>query len=151
MKLTCLNVLGQYYGNGMEQLLLWRQLFSDSSAYMQIALMLCLFLVIVFKPERIRFPTRMKWSFLLLVAAVLSPTLMNLFLRIAAAGDMISFSQSSFRGQGSDSWLLQLPGLVGPMMLASSILMGFSSLWIGTAEAQAANKPTPPPKHPLDD
>jgi cytochrome bd-type quinol oxidase subunit 2 len=124
--------------------------------YLQMATVLALFLVIAFRPERIKYPTIMRWSYLLLIASLLAPLLLNVIIGGLMSSDLFQMAPQRYGRSRSDStqWIMQVPYVVGPVLLGISLLLGFSSLSLMSAEKEAARKPfkpqQPPQKHPLD-
>lgn len=131
----------------MEELLLLQRLFMGGQGWLQVALLVCLFVVLVFRPERIYSRTLFRWSCLLLALSVIAPPLLALCLDMF---DLLGFQSVGRRmsrsGGGWQSLLTWLANMSGPLLLAASIFLGLLSL--GPAP-QEQDRPAPP-KHPME-
>ena len=57
----------------LEQLVFLRQFLGSGQAWLQVGFLLCLFAVLLFRPERIRSPGLFRWAVLLFALSVVVP------------------------------------------------------------------------------
>jgi len=153
MDIASLALLAQSSRAQLQQSIFIRQLLETSGTLMlQIVLMVILYWIITYKSDKIRHPLLIRWSYRLLVASLVVPMLLYLFLGMFVSSDFFALALPlSTSGRGlPDSWLLA-PGLIGPILLAASLYLGFASLDLGPIkEPRRKTKPAVPQKHPLD-
>ena len=125
-----------------EELFFLRQLLGGGQGWLSFGLLLCLFGVLLFRPERIRSPElfRLAWLFFAL-SIIVPPVLMS----------CLSFFQftggPSFRSpRGMSSLLLTVQGASGPLLLGLSLIFAFLAL----SPRRGARHGESPVKHPLE-
>lgn len=127
----------------MEQLFYLRQLLGSGQGWLQVGFLLCLFAVLLFRPERIRSPALFRLALLLFVLSVIVPHVLTFcfaFLQYIHDDFSITF------GKGSNWLLVTLQGASGPILLGLSLILAFEALSPGSPPQRRAS----PVKHPLE-
>jgi hypothetical protein len=132
--------------NAMDQMYVQMMLSGSSmggSALLTVTILASLFLIVVFKPERIHGPTLFRWACTLAGLSILLPPLATVFFSIVVMGLTSQGAPNDLRGI-----VMSLANLSGPVMLGLSVLAAFASLRPRPAPYTAP--PAVPQKHPLD-
>lgn len=133
----------------MNELFYLRQmLMGGGTIWMQAGLMVCLFFIMAYKPERVRFPTLFRWSCTLLVFSLIAPPLLEFGL-----GNFMGpmFRSTRFSSPDGGQWLMMLPSLSGIVLFALSLMSGFAAVSVMPQQArQSTPERQEPRKHPLD-
>ena len=138
----------------MEELLYFRQFLGGGQGLLQAGFLVGLFLVVIFRPERIRLHSVFIMAFVLFGFSIIAPSALTALFAVFDA-PMGSYRSSSAESRA----LLALQTAVGPGLFGLSVVLGLLSLipaprpqrryghslppTIETAELQ-------PPKHPLE-
>lgn len=129
-----------------QELLYMRQLLGGGGqGWLQVTLLAFLFLILVFKPERIERPGLFKVACLLFVLSIVLPSVVTMSLSLVAGGAMSSY----FRGSGMASEvpiLVSLITLFEPALLAASVMSGLMALF----PVRGSHSTTKPARHPLE-
>jgi hypothetical protein len=133
--------------NAMEQMYI-QMMYSGGgtfggSSLLTVTIIAALFLILVFKPERIQSAMLFRWACTLVGLSILLPSLVSVFFSVAVMG---TTGQSAPGGLGGVMMLLSQ--LSGPVMLGLSVLAAFAAL--RPRPARAPIQPPVPQKHPLD-
>ncbi|MEN6494521.1 MAG: hypothetical protein ABFD16_09520 [Thermoguttaceae bacterium] len=106
-------------------------------------LLLCLFVVLAFRPERIHSRWLFRFACVLLALAIATPPLASLAAIFSHSISSYGWSSSSLSGM---VWTLQLANTCGPVFAGGGALCGlFSMIAPGRDES-----PSQPTRHPLD-
>ena len=130
----------------MEEMLM-RQLFGDGQGWLQATMMGCLFLVLIFRPERIQRPALFRCCCWFFALSILVPPAIYCCLWLIGELGMVIRSYRSSRGPGSlTTLLLMVRNVSGPLLIGLSFVCGFLSLG---PDPRQASRPGPP-RHPLE-
>jgi len=133
----------------MNELYYLRQmLMGGGTVWLQAGLMICLFFIMAFRPERVRFPTLFRWSCTLLVLSLIVPPLLEF-----GVGHFIGPMSRSTRFSSADGgqWLMVLPSLSGIVLFALSLMSGFAAVSVvPQQDRQSTPERREPRNHPLD-
>lgn len=131
-----------------EEWLALKQLFGDGGlGWLQVALAACLFLALIFRPERIRSQALFKLACWLFAFSIMVPPVFNIGLTLFA-----SVTKGSWPPSPGASWspvgpfLLSLERATGPVLFGLSLLCGLLSLVPGPYRENRLQ----PTRHPLD-
>ena len=138
----------------MQEALYLRQMFGGGgSGWVQAVLVLCLFLVVLWKPERIRVPALFKMACMLLALSVVFPELLNScmwFWNLMFPGSQGSRgAMGGILGRGSSGGpglLFIISGLSGPVLTSLTLICGLFSITPATGRAALPMRP----RHPLE-
>jgi hypothetical protein len=101
--------------------------------------------VLIYKPERVRFPSLFRMSYVCLALVVIVPPVLEICIPILLGVGTNAFQSLRNRPQGV---VMSLPTAVGPVFLGLSIILGLSAI---APHRQQSRKPAAPPqRHPLD-
>lgn len=127
------------------ELIFLQQLFGGAGTnWVSGLLLLCLFVVLAFRPERIHHRWLFRFACVLLALAIAMPPLVSLAVVFSHSVASYGWSSSSLSGM---VWTLQLANACGPVFAGGGVLCGlFSMIAPGRAEA-----PAKPMRHPLDE
>jgi hypothetical protein len=115
---------------------------TGGTIWLQVALLAGLLFISLYKPERIRFPTLFRMSYICLALAVIVPPVMEICTPLLLGIGTNAFGNLRNRPQG---FVIPLPAIVGPVFLGTSIILMLSAI------AHQSRQPvTPPQRHPLD-
>jgi len=120
-----------------------QQLLGSVIGFGQATLMASLFLVLVFRPERIRHRGLFSLACWLFALSVLIPPVINLLL--GALGGGLLANPRNLSGTGGYGLVLAVAMGCGPILFGLSLLMALLALRPGPPPG-----PFQPPKHPLD-
>ena len=127
----------------VQELFYLRQLLGSGQGWLQVGFLLCLFAVLLFRPERIRSPALFRLAFLLFVLSVIVPQVLTScfgFLQFISGG-------SSFRpGREATSLLVTLQSTSGPLLFGLSMILAFLAL----SPSSPPQRRVSPVKHPLE-
>jgi formate hydrogenlyase subunit 3/multisubunit Na+/H+ antiporter MnhD subunit len=128
-----------------EELLYWQQLLRGSGeGWFEVTLLASLFLVLIFRPERIENRALFRAACLLFALAIIAPPALRLGVSLLA-GSLQSVYQP-YRSMPIESPIvLSLLGVVKPALLGASVLCGLLSLFPGKPQPRAE-----PARHPLE-
>ena len=128
---------------------------STGGQFLPVAVVVIMFLVMIYKPDRIRSRPLFRWATSLYAAGVIvSPAV-----QMASMLTQFSSTTGSFgRSRADSSIWLSLGMSFGPMMMGIGLLLAFMSLSVRDPNAPSprspnvgpAPAPTPPKRHPLD-
>jgi len=127
-----------------QEILYLQQILGAASGLGQAALMTGLFIVLIFRPERIRSRTLFYlacWSFAL---SILLPAMINPLLGALGAGSLAG--PRGFPGPGGPSLISMVAIGCGPGLYGLSVLLALLALVPGPRQ----QTPFQPPKHPLE-
>jgi len=127
-----------------QEILYLQQILGAASGLGQAALMTGLFIVLIFRPERIRSRTLFYlacWSFAL---SILLPPMINLLLGAMGAGFVVG--PRGLPGPGASSLVSMIGIGSGPGLYGLSVLLALLALVPGPRQ----QTPFQPPKHPLE-
>jgi hypothetical protein len=116
-----------------------QQLFGAGSGLLQSVLFAGLLVVLIYRPEKIRQRTLFLWSCCTLALSIAAPPFWNVVFSVMGAGPF----GGSF-GRGGGPILLIGSGVIGPGLLAISLLFALLSL------LPRRGVSCQPPKHPLE-
>ena len=123
------------------------QMFGGGHVWLQLGYLVCLFAVLLFRPERIQRPRVFNYAWAALgMSIILPPSLMVLLSYIG---------ESNRSGRGGLPRIDQFSGVVlmasasGPVLFGASVLLGFAALAPPRVN-QIRRPPTQPTTHPLD-
>jgi hypothetical protein len=125
----------------LQEMLYLRQLLAGGQAWLQLGLLLFLFGVLLFKPERIRLPGLFQWAWMLFALSVMVPPLLTFCVWLF----QLTGARST-RSGGPASLLLAVEVASGPVLLGLSLIFAFLAL-------SPRSRPDPrlgPTKHPLE-
>ena len=129
---------------GMDQMLLLRQLYGGD-ALLTTALLIGVFLVVLWKRQEIASPALFRWGVMFFALSIaLPPFMLPLATYISGSG-----SPRGLRGGSGESFVIMLlMNGTGPVLQALTVLCVFNAIM-----PRIFNKPKPivPQKHPLDD
>jgi hypothetical protein len=118
---------------------------TGGTIWLQVALLAGLLFISLYKPERIRFPTLFRMSYVCLALAVIVPPVMEICTPLLLGMGTNAFGNLRNRPQG---FVISLPAVVGPVFLGTSIILMLSAI---APHRQQSRKPAAPPqRHPLD-
>jgi hypothetical protein len=131
------------YSGAPQELLMLRQLLGQTSPnYAQVAMLIGLLLVVIYRPERIRLHGMFRAACALLAISLVLPPLVA-----AAVGLLATTASSMARSTGSDYMMLAgLLNVVEPALVAISIFLGIYSLLPPLQHDDRAG----PAHHPID-
>lgn len=127
----------------VQELFYLRQLLGSGQGWLQVGFLLCLFAVLLFRPERIRSPALFRLALLLFVLSVVAPHVLTFcfgFLQFIDDDYSITF------GRGANGLLVTLQGASGPILLGVSLILAFEALSPGSPPQRRVS----PTKHPLE-
>lgn len=128
----------------MPQEIFLQQLYMNSGlVWGQTAVMVSLFLAVIYRPERIHHPGMFRWACVLLVLSLVVPSVLSVALVWSGA------NPNPMRGpspMGASGTILALISPVGPVLFGLSVLFGLFALLPGPAIENRWQ----PPKHPLE-
>ena len=109
--------------------------------------MACLFVMMLFRPERIRNPWLFQWAGLFLAFSVIAPPVLWLCIRLFAGDMSVAGPRRSMPGGGGLASLLSSVQMAsGPTLLGLGIICGVFALGPRAGDASRAQ----PPRHPLE-
>jgi hypothetical protein len=111
----------------------------------QATLMASLFIVLVFRPERIRSRRLFSLACWLFGLSVLLPPILNALLGTVGAG-VFTVARGNFPGSGGLGLVFVLAMGLGPVLFGLSLLFALLALVPGPRQ----ESPFQPPKHPLE-
>ena len=117
------------------------------------ALLVCLFLALLFKPERIRNRALFRLACLLFGFSIMGPPLMHVGIGLLLGDVGALFSAGAIRGGVSDTvrLFLSLHQVLGPILLGSSLICGLLCMCPGANEGQSSEPSrSEPVRHPLE-
>jgi hypothetical protein len=126
---------------------LFQQLFGSGTGWTHATLLASLFLVLIFRPERIRSRTLFYvacWCFALSV--LVAPTLTALFSVTGWNPFAGPSGPGVFGGPGGSPLVTMVAYLSGPVLFGLSVLFGLLALVPGPRQ----DSPFQPPRHPLE-
>jgi hypothetical protein len=129
--------------NGIpSELLALRQIFSQlTPSYCQVATLVGLLLVAIYRPERIRLLGMFRLSCVMLGLSIVAPALTSAFVTL------LMTATSGSRSPGSEYMILfNLLNAIEPALTASSVVLGIFSVLPATGSIQGIG----PARHPLD-
>jgi len=131
----------------MDEMFLLRQLFGNGQGWLPAALLICLFLVVLLRPDRVRSPSLFRLSCVLLALSVMVPSLLTVCLGLM---DQLDFNIR--RSLANRSGIVPLlTNASGPVLLGLSIIFGLLSLSLGSAQEECPQRDRSiPPSHPLE-
>lgn len=127
---------------GKETFILQQLLGASSWYWTPMALLVCLFLVLILRPERIHRLGRFKAACLLLALAIVAPSVLS-FLAFAAMIPRVA----SLSGT-TDLWLViqGMNGSLGPILVGVGTFLGLTALMPSESRSPFSE----PPRHPLE-
>jgi len=129
----------------MNETLLLRQLLGGGQGWVSAALLICLFLVVLWRPDRIRNYALFRQSGVLLALSLMVPSLLAVLIGLIGGASLYGFSSSGM------SVFMALTGASGPVLLGLSVIFGLFSLGPGrTFERPEPRDPKTPRRHPLE-
>lgn len=132
----------------MNELMLWKQLLGGGQDWVPTVLLGCLFLVVLWRPDRIRSLALFRVAAVLLALSVMAPSVLNVLLGLVGDGPSLRSYRS---GSGGTGVLPLLGSASGTVLLGLSILFALLSLGPGqTSERPEPRDPTTPRRHPLE-
>jgi hypothetical protein len=131
--------------SGMQpELLMLRQIFSQLVPnYAQVAILVGLLLVVIYRPERIRLLGMFRFSCVMLALSIVVPPAVSATLSFLVS---IGGSSRSSSSAGDYMILVNLLGTIEPALVAASLCLGIFSL----LPARRSADRTGPARHPLD-
>ncbi|MCX7426086.1 MAG: hypothetical protein NTW96_10765 [Planctomycetia bacterium] len=130
------------------QMMYLSQMFSGQGmAWVQVALLACLFAMMLFRPERIRSPWLFRWAGLFLAFSVIAPPVLWLCIRLFVEDmSVVRSPRPMASGGGLASLLSPIQMASGPTLLGLGIICGVFALGPRAGDASRAQ----PPRHPLE-
>jgi hypothetical protein len=125
----------------LQELYFMRQFLGDAQGWLQVAFLLCLFAVLLLKPEKIRSAGQFRLAWLFLVLSIVVPQLMMLGL-----GFLSVTGSYSYRSSDAVSLLTALQAGSGPLLFGVALLFAFMALSPGWQ----SRRREAPVKHPLE-
>lgn len=126
-----------------QQLFYMQQLLGTGGwTWMSVALLVCLFLVLILHPERIQRRSRFKPACWLLVSSVIVPPVLNLLVLLGMT------SPSAWSPGPMSPWVVTqgLVAAVGPILVDAGTFFGLTALMPG----EPRDATPEPPRHPLE-
>ena len=115
------------------------------TVWLQVALLVGLLFISLYKPERVRFPALFRMSYVCFALAVMMPPVLESCIPLLLGVGTNAFQNLRNSPQGV---VMTLPTAVGPVFLGLSIILGLSAI---APHRQQSRKPAAPPqRHPLD-
>jgi hypothetical protein len=130
-----------------QELIYLQQILGAGTGWTQATLLAGLFLVLIFRPERIRSRTLFYlacWCFGL--SLLVSPAVTVLFSVLGLGSFVGPRAPGSFGGPGGSVLLSSVAYLSGPVLFGLSVLLGLLAL----VPAPGRATPFQPPRHPLE-
>lgn len=127
----------------MQQLLYLRELFGGGQGWLQVGFLLCLFGVLLFRREAIRYPGWFICAWLLFALSVMVPHLLTFWLGFL---QFINDGSSFRSGRGAASLLVTFQVASGPVLFGLSLIFAFLALRPGPRPQRSGG----PPRHPLE-
>jgi hypothetical protein len=127
------------------ELFFLQQLFGGAGAsWVSTVLLICLFVVLAFRPERIHNLGLFRLACVLLALAIAMPPLVSL--AVVFSQNTSGSSGRPFSPMSGMAWALQLAHACGPVLTGGGVLCGLFSM-IASERREA---PAQPVRHPLD-
>ncbi len=126
----------------LEELYFLKQFLGTGQGWLTVGFLLCLFAVLLFKPERIRSAGLFAWAWLLFALSIIAPPVLTFCLQFLQIVD----GSPSRPGGEIGSLLLALQGVSGPVLFGLSLMLAFLAL-------NPSSRPRShmgPTKHPLE-
>jgi hypothetical protein len=115
------------------------------TALLPAALLSGLLFVAIYKPERIRFPTLFRLSYVFLAMAIIVPPVLEIFIPLILGVGTNAFQNLRFRPQGV---VISFPAAIEPVFLGISVISAFGA--IAPPATRSHQSKAPLQRHPLD-
>lgn len=127
---------------GQEIFLLQQLLGGSGLGWTPVALLVCLFLVLILRPERIQKRARFKTACWLLTLSIIAPPIMNVLTLVAMSPLLSPYSRQTL------VWPVVhgLAGVVGPALVGVGAFLGLTALMPSEPRTPFSD----PPRHPLE-
>ena len=108
----------------MNQMQMWGMMFGDGQhSWVEAAFMICLFWIVLAKPERIQSFMMFRFAYLTFAASIIAPSLITLFL-VTTNMNVPGFG----RGGGPPGEFVQYLSILGPALFVLSFLLAIGSV-----------------------
>ena len=134
----------------MQDFMMMREMFgSNGMDWLAIALMLSLFAICVFKPERIRKRLVFRWACILLAFSIIAPHLTRVALQSMQMG-IVGSGRINMYSDPTLGSAYAFTAALRPCCLAASVLLGLMAISPRTNPKGKRAEVVAPAKHPLD-